>query len=168
MCPIKLNGQNNWIENSQWITVLCIYNIYVIIANVYLKVLFGEKLPMHTAGGEMVDFATYCVKKLCENDNISRAYMCKIGTHGAGTSAQLDFNVSSLQNFCCCMHIYSLLRCPYIASVYVLRVCVSVSVCLSVSVSVCVRVCTYFTHGTVYVLQAMRRRCFSLPTASYS
>lgn len=51
----------------------------------FIKVLFGEILPMHTAGGELVDFAVYCVKRLCENDDISRAYTCKIGTHGAGS-----------------------------------------------------------------------------------
>ena len=39
---------------------------------------------MHTASGELVDFGAYCVKRLCENDDISRAYTCKIGTHGAG------------------------------------------------------------------------------------
>ena len=49
-----------------------------------VKVLFGEILPMHTASGELVNFGAYCVKRLCENDDISRAYTCKIGTHGAG------------------------------------------------------------------------------------
>lgn len=48
------------------------------------KILFGEILPMFTAGGELVDFGAYCVKRLCENDVISRAYLSKIGTHGEG------------------------------------------------------------------------------------
>ena len=39
---------------------------------------------MHTAGGELVDFGVYCVRRLCENDDISQAYMCKMGTHGPG------------------------------------------------------------------------------------
>ena len=54
---------------------------------------------MHTAGGELVDYGIYCVKRLCENDDISRAYMCKIGTHGAGTLALLVYNALSLGTF---------------------------------------------------------------------
>lgn len=50
----------------------------------FIQVLFGEALLMLTAGGELVDFGAYCVKRLCENDNISRTYMYKTGTHGPG------------------------------------------------------------------------------------
>ena len=52
---------------------------------VFFKVLFGEILPVFTGSGEMMDFGAYCVKRLCENDDISRAYLYKIGTHGAGS-----------------------------------------------------------------------------------